>query len=135
MMNLLKIKTLSLSIVFIGLIAVLTMYSCAKEKGKTPETEDTTNPIVNTPNCDTVTFTYNAKVKVIINNNCSGCHNSGSPNGYLLDYNSLKAKALSGALKGSLNGNGYPVMPPSGKLSNCDIKGIENWILNGSPNN
>jgi len=134
-MNLLKIKTLNLSLVLTAIVTVLTIYSCAKEKGKTPEPEDTTNPTANTPNCDTITFAYNAKVKVIINNNCSGCHNAGSPNGYLLDYNSLNAKALSGALKGSLNGTGYSVMPPSGKLSNCDIKGIENWILNGSPNN
>jgi len=135
-MNLLKNKTLNFSTLLIFTAVSILVYSCTKKKFKSPETENTTNPTTNNPNCDTVVFTYSAKVKVIIDNNCSGCHSSTSANGYLLDYNSLKVKALSGALKGSLNGTGgYSLMPPSAKLSNCEIKGIENWILKGAPNN
>jgi hypothetical protein len=125
-------KTLSLSLLF--LISII-IFSCAKDKSKN-STSTTSTPNTPSPNCDTVTFAYNAKVKNIINSNCSGCHSSGSSNGYLLDHASLKAAAVSGSLKNSLNGTGgYSQMPPSGKLSNCDVKGIENWITAGSQNN
>lgn len=107
------------------------MFSCTKDKAKTPET--TNNP--QSTNCDTVIYKYNANVKSIITSNCSGCHSSGSPNGNLTDYSSLKTYALSGALIGSLKGQGYTLMPPSGKLSDCDIKGIENWVIAGANNN
>jgi hypothetical protein len=134
-MDLLKTRNLNHSKFLLCLALILATSSCTKDKGKKLETAQSTNQAVNSSNCDTITFTYDAKIKVIINDNCGGCHYSSSPNGYLLDYSSLKVKALSGSLKGSLNGSGYSLMPPSGKLSNCDIKGIENWIAKGSPNN
>lgn len=113
-------------------IAATNFYSCTKDKVKTPETENTNNG--NPVNCDTVRYRYNATVKTIVTNNCAGCHSTGSSNGNLTDYNTLKAYALSGALIGSLKGQGYSQMPPGGKLNDCDIKGIQNWVTNGANN-
>ena len=132
-MNSLTIRISDHKLIKIFILSTISfiMFSCTKDKAKTPET--TNNP--QSTNCDTVIYKYNANVKSIITSNCSGCHSSGSPNGNLTDYSSLKTYALSGALIGSLKGQGYTLMPPSGKLSDCDIKGIENWVIAGANNN
>ena len=134
MKNLLIIKNLNLNY-FCLLAILLCCTNCTKDKGKKPEQLTNTNTNGAPVNCDTITFTYGLKVKEIINANCSNCHSHGSSNGYLLDYASLKTYVTSGELKGRLNGTTGSVMPPSGKLNNCDIKGIENWIAKGALNN
>lgn len=105
--------------------------SCTKEVGKLPVAQQP--KAINS--CDTVVYTYNANIKNIIINNCAGCHFSGSPDGMLTDYLHLQAYALNGSIMGSLKGQGYVLMPPTGKLSDCEVKGIERWILAGANNN
>jgi hypothetical protein len=84
--------------------------------------------------CDSLNVGYSNQVVTIINKNCISCHNTG--NVILNNYNDLKARALSGALLGSINQNGtYRSMPESYKLSACDIKIIEKWVNAGAPNN
>lgn len=112
--------------------AILILSSCAKDIGKSPELSKDTD----TPGCDTVTYAYNADVKTLIINHCSGCHSAGSPDGTLTDHPHLQAKALDGSLLKSLRGQqGYALMPPTGRLNECDVKGIENWIQAGAANN
>jgi hypothetical protein len=112
--------------------AVLFLSSCTKDIGKSPELSKDAG----TPVCDTVTYTYNADVKTIITNNCSGCHFAGSPDGTLTDHPHLQAKALDGSLLKSLRGQqGYAIMPPTGRLNECDVKGIEKWVQAGATNN
>ena len=110
---------------------VILFSACTKDVGQSPQL----NSGVVTPGCDTVTYTYNANIKTIITNNCAGCHFAGSPDGTLTDYPHLQAKALDGGLIKSLKGQGYILMPPTGRLSECEIKGIENWVQAGAGNN
>jgi hypothetical protein len=105
--------------------------SCTKDIGQSPQLTNN----VNTEGCDTIVYTYNADIKNIITNSCAGCHSAGSPDGTLTDHLHLQAKALNGSLIGSLRGQGYTPMPLTGRLSECDIKGIENWVQAGAPNN
>ena len=106
--------------------------SCTLDKGKLMSDEDKPS---NTLVCDTNTYTYNADVKAIIDTKCIGCHASTSPYGSLASYTVIKNKALVGSLLSSLKGEGYSLMPPTGKLSDCEIQGIESWITAGAPNN
>jgi mono/diheme cytochrome c family protein len=118
------------NVVLAGL--VICFNSCTKDIGRSPQlTADT-----DTSGCDTVRYTYNAEVKNIITANCSGCHFAGSPDGALTDHPHLQAKALDGSLLKSLRGQqGYALMPLTGPLGECDIKGIENWVKDGATNN
>lgn len=124
-----KVITPSKLILFPILMISFLLITCTKDKVKTPDADN-----ANQVNCDTVRYRYNATVKTIVTNNCAGCHSTGSSNGNLTDYNTLKAYAQSGSLVGSLKGQGYTQMPPGGKLSDCDIKGIQNWVTNGANN-
>lgn len=86
------------------------------------------------PTCDSVNVTYSKQVSSIIQNNCLGCHTSGSI--LLTNYNYVKTQAASGALLGSILQNGtYNPMPQGYKLSDCDIKTIQKWVNAGYPNN
>jgi len=109
-----------------ALYTINTFNSCTSDKA------NILAPEITSANCDTVKYTYNANVKNIVYSNCIGCHNTGSANGDLSNHTNLKAYALSGSLIGSIKGQGYTQMPPAGKLSDCDIKGIENWVIAGA---
>lgn len=113
---------------FSFIIFCLFLLACTSDKSSAP------TPLSNASNCDTVRYKYNNNVKSIISSNCLGCHGTGSANGDLSTYTNVSAYALSGALMGSLKGQGYTQMPPAGKLSDCDIKGIENWVIAGANN-
>lgn len=87
--------------------------------------------------CDTLDVTFSGSIWPIIESNCEGCHNSVVSQGgvQLQDYDDIKFVADFGMLTGVLNGgSGYPQMPPSGPLSDCQIRMVELWIENGSPN-
>lgn len=89
--------------------------------------------------CDTAVFSYSVAVKIIMSNKCVGCHNPSSLGGSidLSTYNGVKAVALNGKLYGSVaNQSGYSPMPKnSSKLSDCEIRQIQKWIIAGSLNN
>lgn len=89
--------------------------------------------------CDTSGVTYSGTVSVILQQNCLGCHSAASAQGnvVLAAYNDVKNYAQSGALAGVINhSSGFSPMPKGGnKLKSCDIRKIELWIANGTPNN
>jgi len=89
--------------------------------------------------CDTTNITFSGTVWPIINNNCTGCHSGSAPSGNisLTNYSKISAAANNGKLLGVIrHEQGYPPMPKGGgKLSNCNITQIENWVNNGTPGN
>ncbi len=88
--------------------------------------------------CDTTDVTYASMVAPVFENFCLGCHDQATANGgvVLETYDQRATLANSGALHGVINGtNGYPLMPPSNGLPECEIAILEKWISDGAPNN
>lgn len=89
--------------------------------------------------CDTANTGYNAAIKPIMENNCTGCHNASLASGGIIlsTYAGVAAAATDGSLLGSIrHQSGYVAMPQGGtKLSDCKIKQVEKWIQAGSQNN
>ena len=77
-------------------------------------------------------ITYNADVKTIIDNNCTGCHGTVSPQAglSLVTYQQVRTAAEIGNLIQRMNSATNP-MPPSGRLS-ADIRAIiDAWADDG----
>jgi len=93
----------------------------------------------NCSDCDTSSYTYNARVKVIIQSWCKGCHSTASPGGGidLSSYSGVVSAIPNNQLLGSLKHLATFSSMPKGtaKLSQCDIDAIEKWINAGFPNN
>jgi hypothetical protein len=83
--------------------------------------------------CDTSNITFSGAITDILQSNCTGCHSSG--NVILTNYNNVKSYAASGALMNAINRTGAnQEMPPSYKLSDCEIRTLAIWISAGMPN-
>jgi len=89
--------------------------------------------------CDTVNMTFSTDIQPILQANCYRCHGNGIVNGGVtLDtYAGVKIVAEGGELLGAItHAAGYPPMPDDGgKLSDCDINKIKDWINRGASNN
>ena len=89
--------------------------------------------------CDTSSVGYAATIRPIIEANCAipGCHvPGGEGNGDFSNYTALRAKVDGGKLLPSINQESNAVwMPPSGKLSDCEIAKITIWVQQGAPEN
>jgi len=90
--------------------------------------------------CDTSTVAkFAADVMPVMSANCnsSGCHNSiDAASGVILDtYNGVKTQALNGRLMGSIDILNGTMPKGAGKLANCTIVKIQQWINTGTPNN
>ena len=87
--------------------------------------------------CDTTHFAFKKNVWPIINTNCKSCHSGSSANKgiRLEDYSTISFEAKSGGLINAINGYGVKRMPPTGSLTPCNIKVIENWVNNKYPDN
>ena len=94
--------------------------------------------------CDTTgTLSFSSKVWPIIQNNCFGCHGSSNPSGGVNLSNYTQVKYYSDNLRNStpiIDGairqlSGFFSMPPSGKLTECQIRTVELWIGQGKQNN
>lgn len=96
--------------------------------------------------CDTTVVTYNAHIKPIFQNKCTGCHggnnsNDGLPAGGLdlTQWSTCNSIALTNALEGSIKHLGsYSDMPPypdGSYLPACDILKLMKWKREGAPNN
>lgn len=86
--------------------------------------------------CDTAVISYNTHLEVIIDSRCKSCHSGGSPQGGvpLTTYDDLKAAAAAGSFPAVLRAaDGYSLMPPSGAMSECEIRAFELWIEDGMP--
>lgn len=88
-------------------------------------------------NCDTVNVTYNEKIAPIFQSYCgtnNSCHSASVAEGgvILSDYtHAFTTDPIS--LIESIEQTGNSPMPPSGKLSECNINLIKIWIQNGKP--
>lgn len=95
------------------------------------------NECTNT-DCDLTNITFSEKVWTIIQNNCTGCHSGGSPQGgiSLTNYSDVAVFAGDGTLSGVINHEpGYVPMPyNANQLSQCNIDIIDEWISAGFPN-
>ena len=89
--------------------------------------------------CDTSSVTFNAVIKLIMQNKCQGCHQGMSPGGGVnfSTYLGIQGSAIDGSLLGSVDhAVGWSAMPKnSNKLPDCDIAKIRIWVNAGAPNN
>jgi hypothetical protein len=91
--------------------------------------------------CDTAGMTYTAKIQPILKTNCldKGCHTASNPNGAvnLESYTEVKKTVPGSKLLNTLKyiAGGSKNMPPTGKLSDCDVLKVEAWINRGTPEN
>jgi len=92
--------------------------------------------------CDTSNITYSQTVKLILSNNCYGCHSASKANSFgaginLETYSELIDVVDNGRLIGSVEHlSGYDSMPLSGaKLDDCTIEKIKVWISDGAIEN
>ncbi len=80
--------------------------------------------------------TYTADAAPILNGSCnfSGCHNNGSANGSMANYDAAKLFGKKGGfLKRIKHEEGVNIMPPDAtkKLSDAKIATLEKWIADG----
>lgn len=86
--------------------------------------------------CDTTQITYLEHIEPIIRGKCAttGCHVAGGTgNGIFESYEGVKDKVNDGSLLRRTVVN--QDMPPSGPLSDCQMKQIQAWIALGAPEN
>lgn len=86
--------------------------------------------------CDTVDVTFNEDIEPIVRGQCAitGCHIAGGTgNGIFESYAGVKAKVDNGSLLQRTVVDGD--MPPSGPLSDCQMKLLEAWVAQGAPEN
>jgi hypothetical protein len=88
-------------------------------------------------NCDTVNVTYTNSIAPIFSSNCgtnNSCHSASiAEGGVILDNYAGAIQADHNQLISSIEHTSEPIMPPSGKLSDCNINLIKIWVLNGKP--
>ena len=105
--------------------------ACASEK------EEVLFPPINA--CDTTGVSFSAEVKPIIDAHCLSCHSlsAATASVVLEQYSDYAPYTLtSNRLVNSIDYNDPLLkMPPPGKLPDCDIAKIRNWVSSGAPNN
>lgn len=92
--------------------------------------------------CNTDNVSYSTDIVPILERNCQLCHSSSTAAvlgaGFNLEgHENLLILVNSGAFVGSVRHDaGWSPMPKGGgKIPDCDIRKIERWIEDGSPNN
>jgi hypothetical protein len=88
--------------------------------------------------CDETQFTYAAIIEPMLTTHCVGCHKPGnlSSDVDLSTYNTVLVEVSNGKLLGSItHTTGFKPMPQGGKLSDCEIAQVTQWIEAGAFNN
>ena len=96
--------------------------------------------------CDTTNVTFTNTIKPILQNYCTGCHNTTSPGGgyNLTNYTDdavgnfgVQSSALDGSLSGSVHHTApWSPMPKGGnQIPQCQQDQIRIWVDAGAPNN
>ncbi|AXE18263.1 hypothetical protein DR864_11165 [Runella rosea] len=86
---------------------------------------------------DTTNVTFSKSVKPLLDTYCVGCHKTGASSGSVLldSYNSVKIYVDNQRLFGTMGSQqGYSPMPPTGKLTDCQLLVVQKWILQGAKN-
>jgi len=104
------------------------------------DSEERLYPTIYNP-CDDVNVTYSKTVTTILHS-CQTCHSSSSvassqgTDVVLGSLDQVTTMAKSGRLMGAINHDSKHVaMPPAGKLPDCEIKQLQEWIDANYPNN
>ncbi|WP_113923525.1 hypothetical protein [Cognataquiflexum aquatile] len=125
-----KIPTLMANGLILSMLFVLLGCYYDKEEILYPELNNCTpaaNPL------------FSADVLPILNRKCNNCHGGSSPSaGIKLDTHTEVLKYVNnGSLMGSINHlAGFSPMPKNtGKMSQCEIDKLQNWINSGKLNN
>lgn len=86
--------------------------------------------------CDTTGVSFSRDVLPIVLNNCASCHQPGGSQSTspMTNYAEVKSYAANRLIANRINGVGN-IMPPLGKMSNCNIQLIEAWLNAGAPDN
>lgn len=110
------------SILFLA--SLLILLSCAKDKVADK----------NNPNCiETVSFS--TEIMPMVQTYCISCHDVGNGTGITLT-NHTNIASNADAMMGSIQGNGYMMMPQGGaSLSDSLIQKVECWIYQGKLDN
>ena len=89
--------------------------------------------------CDTSAVSFSRSVAPLLSLQCSGCHSNGSAAAFgdgirLQDHADVKAN-LNRVLGAVSWQNGFSPMPKNGaRLSDCQIRILQIWSLNGAKN-
>jgi hypothetical protein len=86
---------------------------------------------------DTANVTFSKSVKPMLETYCVGCHKVGAASGSVVldNYTSVKVYVDNQRLFGSMTSQqGYSPMPPTGKLTDCELLVVQKWILKGAKN-
>lgn len=87
--------------------------------------------------CDLTNITYANTIAPIIVTNCQGCHSGANPSGNLplTNYAEVKRSVDDGSFMGTVLAiPPYNLMPPAGRMPQCEIDKLEAWISSGAPN-
>jgi hypothetical protein len=90
-------------------------------------------------NCDSSQVGYRNNVELIFASYCNGCHGNDHPQAglQLSTYEMAKAtiKADTALFLHAIQFSSAPQknMPPFGKLPDCELNKLENWVLKGMP--
>ena len=89
--------------------------------------------------CITENVKFSTDIISIMNRHCIGCHNDFARQGnvVLASYSDVVSYVGNGSLLGSIrHESGWSPMPKDGRMiTDCEIRKIEQWIQDGSPNN
>ncbi len=127
----------------ITFVFLLLLSSCFYDKYNRVE------PVIIHPSCsDSIYNSYTISIQPVIKSNCYSCHSTAvtqSGGLDLEDYNSFKTYLNIDFRGDGVYGSMFyhciikaPLskpMPPTGKLTDCEIKRIKKWIESGAPNN
>ena len=86
---------------------------------------------------DTANVTFSKSVKPMLDTYCVGCHKTGAASGSVLldSYTGVKIYVDNQRLFGTMSAQqGYSLMPPTGKLTDCQLLVVQKWILQGAKN-
>lgn len=87
--------------------------------------------------CDsTSATTYSAVIAPMMQTQCVGCHQGAGASGgvRLTNYSEVSAAVGNSGLVDAVNAvNGRPQMPPSGRMSDCNVALLERWVRAGMP--
>lgn len=101
---------------------------------------DIETDLYGTAPCDNSIITYNGRIKSILDNHCTSCHQGANASAGVATDTYLNAKAAD-EITGKLNctiaqESGCSPMPKGGtKLSQCDIDACSQWASAGYPEN
>jgi hypothetical protein len=86
---------------------------------------------------DTANVSFSKTINPLLQTNCVGCHKTGAVSGgVLLDtYANVKLYVDNKKIWGAMNYSvGYFPMPPSQKLTDCQLSVVKKWIDKGAKN-